>query len=105
MAGNFSMGNRDAIGLPVYLSSRNYIADVHYANTMAQDTGVLTVGDATSPATNATNDTRGTYALSAAANGTNRITINLTLTDIHLGYNAVPYTTATLTGAFGVLPA
>lgn len=104
LTGNFSMGNRDVFGLPVFVSSANYVEDVHWAGVLAQDAGTFAAGDTTLPATNATNDTRGTYAPTSAANGTRRLTVNITLLDIHVAYNALQFSTATTSGAFGVQP-
>lgn len=106
MTGNFSMGNRDVFGIPIYISDIVYVASVKWAATLAQDAGTFTVGDATNPATNATNDTRGTYLPSSAANGSRRLMIYLVMGNIHTGPLAVPYSiSGGATGCFGVIPA
>lgn len=103
LAGNLTVGNRDVFGIPVYMSDAVYFS-AKWANTIAGDAGTFAAGDATLPATNATNDTRGTYAPSSASNGSRRLIMHVTLSDIHVGPKAINYTTATATGCYGVTP-
>ena len=66
---------------------------------MANDAGTFAAADTTSPATATTNDVRGTYAPSSAADGSRRLVLALGLTGLQAGPNA------TQTGAVGVTPA
>lgn len=69
-------GFTDTIGLPYVVQDKTLITRVAWNNTLAQDTGTLTVADTTSPATASTGDVRGTYLPSSgAADGTKRLTI------------------------------
>lgn len=74
LAGNLSVGNRDVFGLHFYISDAGFIMP-KWNNTLAQDAGTFTAGDATSPATTATTDVRGLYAPSSAADGVKRLVI------------------------------
>lgn len=71
---NVSIGTSDTLGLPLRsdLFEQTLIYDA--AALITATTGYVKA-DATSPATNATGDTRGTYALQTASNGTNRTVI------------------------------
>lgn len=97
-AGNISVGTTDKFGLPVYLSNIGYIVSVKWNSVATQDTGVVVLGDATSPATALTTDTRGTYTLSSVADGVKRLIMVLALTGGQVG------PTATAAGLNGVTP-
>jgi hypothetical protein len=93
-AGAVTCGFNDTIGLPYVVGDKTLITRVAWNNTLAQDTGTLTVADATSPATASTGDVRGTYVPSSgAADGSKRLTI--------CGFMVNPDKDSTL---FGVLP-
>jgi len=96
-AGNISVGFTDTIGLPVRVTDRGYIVSVGWNNTLARDTGTLTVSDTTSPATNATGDVCGTYALSSASDGSKRLVMCIGLPALAVGPNS------TTVGAFGTV--
>lgn len=93
--GNISSGTTSILGFPVRIVDRGY-TDPSWNNTLARDTGTLTVADVTSPATNLTGDVRGTYLPSSAADGVKRLVVDLSLTAIQAGPQA------TRIGAFGV---
>jgi hypothetical protein len=95
-AGNISVGFTDTVGLPVRVTDRVYTVSVNWNNTLARDTGTLTVADTTSPATTATGDVRGTYALSSASDGSKRLVMCIALPALACGPNS------TTAGAFGV---
>ena len=97
MAGNLTVGTRDAFGLPFYISNAGYVAHVGWNNTLARDAGTLTVGDATSPATTATTDVRGLYAPSSAADGVKRLVMLLVLTGAQCGPSATRASAAGVT--------
>ena len=99
MAGNLTVGSRDAIGLPYRVTDIAYVQSVKWAATLAQDAGTVVVADTTSPATATTGDVRGTYLPSSAANGTRRLVMTIALPAIAVGPNA------TTVGAIGVTPA
>lgn len=94
---NVSIGMADIFGLPWVCSDAGYITP-KWANTLAQDAGTFVVADATSPATAATGDTRGTYVPSSASDGSKRLVIWHHLTASQCGPNA------TTVGAIGVTP-
>lgn len=93
---NTSVGSSDIFGLPVLVADRGYVDRIGWNNATAQDAGTLTPGDATSPATTATGDVRGTYLVSSASNGTKRLVIEILLSSTVCGPSA------TRAGAFGV---
>lgn len=72
LTGNLSIGNTDKFGLPIRVTTRNYLQTAW--NGAFVTTGTLVGGDTTSPATAVTTDVRGTYAVPDAANGTKRLT-------------------------------
>jgi hypothetical protein len=75
-AAAITIGFNDTIGLPYVVGDKTLITRVAWNNTLAQDTGTLTVADTTSPATASTGDVRGTYVPSTgAADGSKRLTI------------------------------
>lgn len=98
-AGNVSVGNRDAFGLPFAVTDAAYIASVKWASTLAADAGTFVAAVTTSPNTSSLGDVRGTYLPSSAANGTRRLVMGLLLTGIAVGPNA------TRVGLLGVVPA
>jgi len=99
LAGNLTVGNEDVFGLPYRVTDAGYLLRTGWAGAVADDAGTFAAADTTSPATATTNDVRGTYAPSSAANGTNRLVIAIGLTGLQAGPNA------TQTGAVGVTPA
>ena len=110
-AGTVSAGTADVFGFPYLVKNGSYVQDIGWnattggstgangQNNFALDTGTLTSGDQTSPATAATGDPRGTYAPSGASNGTTQLIAALHLDASQCGPNAL------LTSAIGVTPA
>lgn len=99
-ASGVNYGNSDTFGLPWLISDAGYIISAKWDNTLAQNAGTLTVADQTSPATNLTGDTRGTYKQAgAASNGLKRLVIAMHLTGGQVGSNP------TVTNLIGVTPA
>ena len=96
-AGNISSGTTDVLGCPVRLLTKDYL-NFTYAQTVGL-LAAVTVADATSPATAATGDVRGTIALASASNGTNRLVAMIGMPAIAVGPNA------TRVGALGVTQA
>lgn len=94
-----SAGSSDVFGLPVITPDAGYVASVKWAGALAQDAGTFTKADATTPATAATGDVRGTYKPSSASNGANRLVVGV------LCGSAVAGPQATRAGAFGVTQA
>lgn len=100
LAGNLSVGTRDAFGLPVRVTDAAYIMSAKWDATLADNAGTFTAADTTSPATATTNDVRGTFAQTGnAANGTRRLVMAIALNALACGPNA------TRVGAFGVTQA
>jgi hypothetical protein len=99
LAGNLTVGNEDVFGLPYRVTDAGYLLRTGWAGAVADDAGTFAAADTTSPATATTNDVRGTYAPSSAANGTRRLVIAIGLTGLQAGPDA------TQTGAVGVTPA
>jgi hypothetical protein len=94
---NTSAGSSDIFGLPVAVADAGYIVKSSWNNTLAQNAGTFTKADATSPATSATGDVRGTYAQAgAASNGVIRLVLTLALS------GAAVSSKATRLGALGV---
>jgi hypothetical protein len=87
-AGTVSIGSSDIYGIPWMFTDLGYIQDVGWAGNLARDAGTATAADATTPATNATGDPRGTYLPSSASNGARRLVFVLALTAGQVGYNA-----------------
>ncbi len=100
LAGNLSVGTRDAYGIPVRVTDAAYVISAKWDATLADNAGTFTAADTTSPATATTNDVRGVYAQAGnAANGTRRLVLSIALTALACGPNA------TRVGAFGVTQA
>lgn len=100
LAGNLSVGTRDAYGLPVRVTDAAYVISAKWDATLADNAGTFTAADTTSPATATTNDVRGLFAQAGnAANGARRLVINIAVTALACGPNA------TRVGAFGVTQA
>lgn len=100
LAGNLSVGTRDAYGIPVRVTDAAYVISAKWDSTLADNAGTFTAADTTSPATATTNDVRGVYAQAGnAANGTRRLVLSIALTALACGPNA------TRVGAFGVTQA
>jgi hypothetical protein len=100
-AATVSIGTADVFGFPVKVASFPYVT--LYWNNIVQVTAQVTAADATSPATSATGDVRGTFTPSAsAADGTKRMVAFVTLP---VSSVAVTSTAALITGMFGVTPA
>lgn len=91
-----SAGVSDVFGLPVIVSDAGYIDRVGWANALAADAGTFVAADATSPATAATGDVRGTYKPTSASNGSRRLVLGILLPGTAVG------PAATRAGAFGV---
>lgn len=99
-ASTVSAGTSDIFGIPWVVSDAGYVISAKWNNTLAQDAGTLVLADATSPATNATGDPRGTYKPSAnASNGSRRLVLCIHLTGGQCGVNA------NVTNLLGVTPA
>lgn len=81
-------GFNNTIGLPFKVTNVVYVPAVKWASTLAMDTGTFTAADVTSPATTATGDVRGTYALSSVADGSKRLVMLIALPAIAAGPNA-----------------
>jgi len=99
MAGNLSVGTRDAFGFPVAVSLGCYVIKIGWGNVYGPDPGTVTTSDTTNPATSLTNDVRGFYEPSSAADGVKIWTVALILLDGMVG----PSATRAL--AFGVTQA
>lgn len=78
-AHNYSVGTADIYGFGILAT---YFGDtfINYPSTLITASTGFTAADTTSPATNATGDVRGTYALQSASNGTNRLVMYVTPT-------------------------
>jgi hypothetical protein len=99
LTGDLTVGNEDVFGLPYRVTDAGYLLRTGWAGAVANDAGTFAAADTTSPATATTNDVRGTYAPSSAADGSRRLVLALGLTGLQAGPNA------TQTGAVGVTPA
>lgn len=91
-----TVGFNDTLGLPLAVTDVCYIMAVKWATTLADNAGTAVAAVATSPATTATGDVRGTYGLSSASNGTRRLVMFIATPAIMAGPNA------TRVGAVGV---
>lgn len=98
-AGNINAGFIDKFGLPVRVTDAGYIISVKWAGALAADAGTFVAADVTSPATTTTDDVRGTYVPSSAADGARRLVMAIAVPAIGCGPNA------TRTGALGVTQA
>jgi len=92
-----TVGTSDTLGLPVRVIDAGYVISVGWNNTLARDTGTLTVA-ATATATSTTGDVRGTYAV-GTSNGSKRLVMSIAMPAIAVGPNA------TRVGALGVTQA
>ena len=99
LTGDLTVGNEDVFGLPYRVTDAGYLVRVGWANALADNAGTFAAADTTSPATTTTNDVRGTFAPSSAADGSRRLVIAIGLTGLQAGPNA------TQTAAIGVTPA
>lgn len=95
-AGNINAGFADTFGLPVRVTDAGYVVSVKWNNTLAADAGTFAAADTTSPATTTTDDVRGTYTPSSAADGSKRLVMALAIPALGCGPNA------TRVGAYGV---
>ena len=84
VASTVSAGTADTFGLPVRLIDKGYLGALNWNNTYAIDSGVVTVADTTSPATNLTGDVRGTYTTSTASDGVKRSVVEIMLSNAQL---------------------
>jgi len=92
-AANITVGTDDTFGLPYVVNDRGLILP-KWNNTLALDAGTVTLADATSPATGASGDPRGTYKPSAgASDGAKRLVVWLMVVNPD-----------TETGLYGVTP-
>jgi hypothetical protein len=89
-----ALGTQDIFGSPVKVSTVDYVASIGWAGGV-NDAGTFTAADSTT-ATTTTDDVRGTYVPSSAANGTRRLVVGILLPAIAVGPNA------TRAGALGV---
>lgn len=99
LAGNGFVGFNDVLGLPVRVTDAAYIISAKWDATLADDAGTFAAADTTSPATATTNDVRGTYLPSSAADGSKRLVMAIAVPALGAGPNA------TRVGAFGVTQA
>lgn len=89
MAGNAFVGTGDVLGLPYFVSSRNYVLTAWDGAFVT--TGTFAAGDTTT-ATTTTNDVRGTYTPPAATDASKRLTAYIFLSnpDTKAGLYGVP---------------
>jgi len=99
VATNTSAGSSDVLGLPVICSDAGYVDRAGWAGALAADAGTFVAADATTPATSATGDVRGTYKPSSASNGARRLVMGILLPSTAVGPQA------TRAGALGVTQA
>lgn len=92
--GTLAVGFNDVLGLPLRVTDAGYVLSTKWAG--AADAGTFAAADATSPATTTTNDVRGTYLPSSAADGVKRLVMAIAVPAIGCGPNA------TRVGALGV---
>lgn len=89
VASTCSVGTGDIFGLPYRLTDKTYAMGIQWNNTVAKDTGTLTVGDTTNPATKTTGDVRGTYAPSSgASDGVKRLVFTQVISAAQVGTGA-----------------
>lgn len=96
LAGNGQAGFNDNLGVPVRVTNASYVVSVKWAGALAADAGTFSAADVTSPATTTTDDVRGRYTPSTAADGARRLVMAIALPAIAAGPQA------TRIGAFGV---
>jgi hypothetical protein len=99
VATNTSAGSSDVFGLPVICSNAGYIDRAGWNGALAADAGTFVAADATSPATSATGDVRGTYKPSSASDGVKKLVLGILLPATAVGPQA------TRAGALGVTQA
>lgn len=88
VASTCSVGTGDIFGLPFYLSDKDYVLGVQWNQTLAKDTGTLTVG-VTTTASATTGDVRGTYVPSTgASDGTKRLVFTQIMSSAQIGTGA-----------------
>lgn len=87
-ANNVTVGTADIFGMNFVVLHNEYVASVKWGGALAQDGGVFTPADTTSPATASTGDIRGTYAPSSASDGAKRLTILYYMDGTQVGYNS-----------------
>ena len=75
LAGNLNVGTTDILGLSVRVLNAYDVLFTLVGSTGAADAGTLVVADQTLPATNTTNDRRGTYDPAFTPNGTEQAVI------------------------------
>jgi len=88
LAGNLSVGDRDAFGFPVRVLEAGYVLKMGWGNVYGPDPGTVTTADTTKPARVDTNDVRGFYEPSSASDGAKRLTMTLMLTEGMVGVGA-----------------
>lgn len=94
---NTSVGTSDIFGMPVLVSDLAFIERVGWNNTLAANAATAVKGDATSPATAATGDVRGTVSQAgAASDGAKTLVVVIGLPGTAVGPQA------TRAGALGV---
>lgn len=85
VASTCSVGTGDIFGLPYFLSDRTYALGIQWNNTLAKDTGTLTIGVITTPSST-TGDVRGTYAPSTgASDGVKRLVYTQVISSAQVG--------------------
>lgn len=98
VAGTLTIGTGDVYGFPLRVDSFGYSYIVWNNTVITANTG-FTAADTTNPATSATGDVRGTYAVQSASDGTKRLEIGVSMNITAL--NTYPITN----GLFGVATA
>ena len=93
------VGFNDKLGIPLRVTDAVYLASVKWDATLADDAGTFVAADTTSPATTTTDDVRGCFTPSSAANGTKRLVALIALPALAVGPSA------TRIGAAGVTQA
>lgn len=89
-------GYNDKFGFPLRVTDAGYLAQVKWDNTLAANAGTFVAADTTSPATTTTDDVRGCFTPSSAADGSKRLVALIALPALAAGANA------TRIGAAGV---
>lgn len=95
-AGTVSVGTADIYGFPLRNTLWEYL-DIYWNGTLITSSTGWTTADTTNPATASTGDTRGSYAVQSASNGTKRLVI---LQSIAIG-DLVTATPANFASLFG----
>jgi hypothetical protein len=78
LTGTIAIGTSDTFGFNLKSEAWEYV-NLYWAGAYASVSTGYTAGDATDPSTAASNDTRGTYTVQSASNGTNRLAIFMSL--------------------------